>query len=235
MILHRNPIFYAIDADLPETQISALAQHVGGFKIGMTYFYAHGHQGYRSIAKYNVPIFLDLKLHDIPHSVATAVYSICSLNPAIINVHAGGGVRMMQAALRASQQFEQDTGQEKPLLVAVTILTSLQQNELHDIGITGSLHDQVIRLAKLAQEAGMSGVVCSAHEVEILRKECGSEFTLITPGIRLLNTAMHDQKRVMTPQAALNVGADILVIGRSITENDNPAGIVQDILKTMYS
>lgn len=220
-----NPIFCAIDT--PDiTRAAQLAQalkgQIGGLKIGMEFFYAHGASGYHRLAAYNLPIFLDLKLHDIPNTVASAIRALAPLEPHLLNVHAAGGAAMMQAAADAAAQAR-DKDFAVPSMLAVTVLTSLSEADLHAIGVHGSPRDQVLRLAQLARQNGMQGVVCSAHEIDILRAEMGPDFKLVVPGIRPAGSDVQDQKRVMTPQAATAAGADILVIGRAITAADNPA------------
>lgn len=223
-----SPVFCALDTpDLARAeQLAAqLSGHVGGLKIGMEFFYAHGSAGYQAIAAHAVPIFLDLKLHDIPNTVASAVRALAPLRPTLLNVHAGGGAAMMKAASDAAKE----AGSAVPCMLAVTVLTSLSEADLHDMGITGTPEDQVKRLAALAHANGMQGVVCSAHEIAILRAEMGPDFKLIVPGIRPAGSDTHDQKRVMTPPQALQAGADILVIGRAITGSDNPGQAAQEI------
>ena len=205
-----------------------LAGHLDGLKIGLEFFYAYGAAGYQKLAATNMPIFLDLKLHDIPNTVAQAVRALAPLEPRLLNVHGGGGAAMMRAAADAAAQAS-DKGLAAPTMLAVTVLTSLAESDLHDMGITGSPREQVLRLAVLARANGMDGVVCSAHEIEILRAEMGDDFKLIVPGIRPAGSDAHDQKRVMTPQQAQSAGADILVIGRAITEADNMAAAAQAI------
>lgn len=205
-----------------------LAGHADGLKIGLEFFYAHGAAGYQKLAATNMPIFLDLKLHDIPNTVAQAVRSLAPLEPRLLNVHGGGGAAMMRAAADAAAQAS-DKGLAAPTMLAVTVLTSLAESDLHDMGITGSPREQVLRLAMLARANGMDGVVCSAHEIEILRAEMGDDFKLIVPGIRPAGSDTHDQKRVMTPEQAQEAGADILVIGRAITEAENNAAAAQAI------
>lgn len=226
-----NPVFCAIDTPSrarAEELAAQLNGVVGGLKIGMEYFYAHGHDGYRGLAQFEQPIFLDLKLHDIPNTVASAVRALAPLQPALLNVHAGGGAAMMRAAANAAMEAS-DKGLARPTLLAVTVLTSLAESDLHALGVSGSPREQVLRLAQLAQANGMDGVVCSAHEIELLRAEMGADFKLIVPGIRPAGSATHDQKRVMTPQAAQIAGADILVIGRAITEAQDPRQAALDI------
>ena len=219
-----NPVYCAIDTPVrarAEILAAALSGAVGGLKIGMEYFYAHGADGYRGLAAFEQPIFLDLKLHDIPNTVASAVRALAPLQPALLNVHAGGGAAMMRAAADAAREAS-DKGLHTPTMLAVTILTSLAESDLHDMGVSGTPRDQVLRLAHLAKANGMDGVVCSAHEIEAIREALGPDFKLIVPGIRPTGSATHDQKRVMTPEAAQQAGADILVIGRAITEAEDP-------------
>lgn len=224
-------IYCAIDTNelaRAKTLAAQLGGLVGGLKIGMEYFYAHGAAGYQALADHAVPVFLDLKLHDIPNTVASAVRALAPLEPALLNVHAGGGAAMMRAAADAAAEAK-DMGFRAPTMLAVTVLTSLEEADLQAMGVSGTPRDQVLRLAGLARANGMGGVVCSAHEIEPLRAEMGPDFKLIVPGIRPAGSATHDQKRVMTPQAAQKAGADILVIGRAITGADDPAMAAQSI------
>lgn len=223
-----NPVYCALDTT-DAAQAAALAKSlqgkIGGVKLGMEFFYACGANGYRQVAGLDMPVFLDLKLHDIPNTVAAAVRALCPLKPQILNVHAGGGLAMMQAAAGAATEF----GAAAPLMIGVTILTSLEATDLHEMGISGTAQEQVLRLADLAQRAGLGGVVCSAHETALLRAHCGPDFKLIVPGIRPADSDTHDQKRVMTPEAARAAGADILVIGRAITGAADPSQAAADI------
>ncbi len=230
-----NPIFCAIDTpDMARAGglAESLAGHIGGLKLGMEFFYAHGASGYHKLAAYNQPIFLDLKLHDIPNTVAAAIRALAALEPQYLNVHAAGGAAMMQAAAEAAASAE-DKGFTPPTMLAVTVLTSLSDSDLHAIGVSGSPRDQVLRLAALARENNMQGVVCSAHEIEMLRAEMGADFKLIVPGIRPAGSDVQDQKRVMTPEDARRAGADILVIGRAITGADAPAEAAAAIAETI--
>ncbi len=216
-----NPVFCALDTSVKARAtelLNKVAPYIGGVKIGMEYFYATGIAGYQAIARHNVPIFLDLKLHDIPNTVAAAIRTLAPLEPAILNVHASGGQVMMRASVEAANDYDG----KKPMMIAVTILTSLEGADLHQMGLKGSPEAQVLRLAEMAQNAGMAGVVCSAHEIEPLRKACGPDFKLIVPGIRPHAHARHDQKRIMTPEQARHAGADILVIGRAILNAKDP-------------
>tara|TARA_R110002110_G_scaffold40010_6_gene128430 strand:+ start:976 stop:1677 length:702 start_codon:yes stop_codon:yes gene_type:complete len=217
----QNPIFCAIDTT-EIARAALLAQSlkgtVGGLKIGMEFFNAHGHAGYAEVAKAGLPIFLDLKLHDIPNTVAGGIRAILPLKPAIVNVHTAGGLAMMQAAAAAASE----AGPDRPLVIGVTMLTSLDASDLSDTGVTGTPADHVLRLAHLAAKAGLDGIVCSAHEIERLRRELDPSFKLIVPGIRPAGADIADQKRIMTPPEALSLGADVLVIGRPITGAANP-------------
>ncbi|HMM15820.1 MAG TPA: orotidine-5'-phosphate decarboxylase [Parvibaculum sp.] len=219
--LSMNPIFCALDT-IDEARATSLARglrgSVGGVKLGMEFFYARGPQGYRAVAEAGLPVFLDLKLHDIPNTVAGGIRAVLPLRPAIVNVHAAGGLAMMRAAAEAAQE----AGRERPLVIAVTVLTSLDETDLAATGVTGAPADHVLRLAHLAAKAGLDGVVCSAHEIEGLRRELGPDFKLIVPGIRPAGSDIGDQKRIMTPAEALARGADVLVIGRPITGAADP-------------
>ena len=216
------------DISQAESLAQRLSGHIDGLKIGMEFFYAHGARGYQKLAETEAPIFLDLKLHDIPNTVAQAVHALAPLEPRLLNVHCGGGPEMMRAAADAAAQAS-DQGFAVPTMLAVTVLTSLAESDLHAMGINGTPRDQVLRLAALARVNGMQGVVCSAHEIDALRAEMGDEFKLIVPGIRPAGSDAHDQKRVMTPEQAQSAGADILIIGRAITEADNIAAAAQAI------
>ncbi|MDA0367995.1 MAG: orotidine-5'-phosphate decarboxylase [Proteobacteria bacterium] len=228
-----NPIFCALDTnDLDRARKLGIAvsDHVGGLKVGKEFFTAHGPDGVRQIVPSGVPLFLDLKFHDIPNTVAGAVRAACVLHPAMINVHASGGTAMMESALAAAQESD-----SPPWVLGVTVLTSLDARDLESIGITGSPQDHVLRLAALAQHAGLAGVVCSAREISALRVACGPDFKLVVPGIRPEGSAVGDQKRTMTPAEALERGADVLVIGRPITAANDPAAAAQAIRLSLGS
>ena len=219
-------IFVALDTTNLDRGLElarALKGLVGGMKVGKEIFTSLGPEGVRMIQKAQTPIFLDLKFHDIPNTVAGAVRAAIPLRPAILNVHAAGGRTMMEAARDSSAAESQRLGIQKPLVLGVTVLTSLDANDLADIGVGGHPADQVKRLAALTQESGLDGVVCSANEIGPLRDQCGPTFKLLTPGIRPAWAVAGDQKRVMTPADAVMRGSDYLVIGRPITRADNPA------------
>ncbi len=223
-----NPIFCAIDTpDLAaaESLVAAIAPHVGGIKLGLEFFLKQGAEGYGRLAAQGLPIFLDLKLHDIPNTVAGAVSSVLALKPAFVTIHATGGAAMLRAAAHAATQAKET----RPKLLAVTLLTSLDAQDLADLGITESPKDHVRRLARLAQVSGMDGVICSPEEIADLRAEFGPDFTLMVPGIRPEGSESHDQKRVLTPRQAQESGATHLVIGRPITKAQNPAAAARDL------
>lgn len=221
-----NPIICAIDTtDMwqAEAMTESIRPHVGGIKLGLEYFTAHGADGVRIITDMRVPVFLDLKFHDIPNTVASAIRATAGINTFMMTVHTAGGRAMLQHAIQASDEVSQMTGQARPMIIGVTVLTSLDQNDLSILGHKDQLHEQVLRLADLAQSSGLDGVVCSPYEINLLRKHCGDEFRLVVPGIRPAESTADDQKRVMTPKEALERGADYLVIGRPITQSENAA------------
>ncbi|KPF92064.1 orotidine 5'-phosphate decarboxylase [Novosphingobium sp. AAP83] len=222
-----NPIYLALDLPRLDAAV-ALAQkvkgHVGGLKLGLEFFCAHGHHGVHEVAKIGLPIFLDLKLHDIPNTVAGAMQSIHVLEPAIVTVHASGGRAMMEDAKAAAG--------EHCKVVAVTVLTSLNDADLNGMGIAGSAHDQALRLADLAQEAGLDGIVCSGHEVAAIHQRWKKGY-LIVPGLRPADGKLGDQKRSVTPRAARDAGASVLVIGRPISRAEDPVAAARAIEATL--
>ena len=229
-----NPICIALDTpDLDRAVALArlLKPHVGLMKLGMEFFYAHGQAGYAKVADVGLPIFLDLKLHDIPNTVASAMKSLMRLNPrpAIVNVHATGGFDMMKAAADAV------AGSAK--LIAVTILTSLSDDDIWAAGFETAKDTQAHAraLAELAKHAGLDGVVCSPHELVGIRHDLGRNFLTVVPGIRPADVDTQDQKRVATPVAAMEAGADILVIGRAITGAADPTTAASEILTSLHA
>ena len=198
-------------------------------KVGKELFTAAGPDLVRELVRRGFRVFLDLKFHDIPNTVAQACAAATRLGVWMLNVHAAGGSAMLTAARDAVVKASAADGSARPLLVAVTLLTSLDAGDLAAIGVAGTAEAQVLRLARLAQSSGLDGVVCSAREAAELRAVCGSQFKLITPGIRPAGTATHDQARIMTPEAAIAAGADYLVIGRAITAAPDPLRALHDI------
>jgi orotidine-5'-phosphate decarboxylase len=222
-----KPIFVAIDT--PDVhRAAAIAREVGGIagglKLGLEFFCANGDEGVLRVAEHGMPIFLDLKLHDIPNTVGKAVEAIARLSPAILTVHAAGGKAMMAAAKAAAPASTK--------VVAVTVLTSLDGNDLAATGISGSAKDQVKRLTELAGEAGIDGIVCSGEEVAAARDTWPEGF-FVVPGVRPEGGDVADQKRVVTPFDALNDGASVLVIGRPITGAADPGQAVRDIMESL--
>jgi orotidine-5'-phosphate decarboxylase len=220
-------IFVAIDRmdlDTAHADVARLKALAGGIKLGLEFFVANGPQGVRAVAG-PVPLFLDLKLHDIPNTVAGGVGAACLLSPRFLTIHAAGGEAMMRAAADAARA----AGPARPRLLGITVLTSLDDGDLDAVGQRGPVADQAKRLAALAQKSGLDGVVCSAHEVAALRRLCGPDFRLMVPGIRPAWAASQDQKRVVTPAEAIARGADYLVIGRPITQSDDPAAALRKI------
>lgn len=204
--------------------VAKLKARAGVIKLGLEFFVANGPQGVRAVAG-PTPLFLDLKLHDIPNTVSGGVRSACQVSPKFITIHAAGGESMMRAAADAAKA----AGSSRPLLLAITVLTSLDDGDLDAVGQHGPVGEQAKRLAVLAKKSGLDGVVCSAHETAALRTECGKDFLLVVPGIRPSWATSNDQKRVVTPVEAVRRGADYLVIGRPITQADDPASALERI------
>ena len=198
-------------------------------KVGKEMFTLFGPQLVKDINQRGFDLFLDLKFHDIPNTVAKAVTATAELGVWMTNVHASGGMAMMEAARKALLPY----GDNAPMLIAVTVLTSMSNSDLNLIGIESSAKDQVLNLAKLTKEAGLKGVVCSAQEAQLLKQSLGADFKLITPGIRPEGSDAGDQHRIMTPKAALAAGSDYLVIGRPITQAKDPLAALQSIYHSL--
>jgi len=223
-------IFCAVDTTDVDSARGIAAQvngAVGGIKLGLEFFIAQGPAGVRAvIGEDGPPLFLDLKLHDIPNTVASGIRAALPLKPAFMTIHTSGGGAMMRAAADAAAAG----GVDRPKILAVTVLTSLDEGDLDSVGQATPVADQVKRLALLAKESGVDGVVCSPAEVAMLRKACGPDFILMVPGIRPVWSATNDQKRFMTPAEAVAAGADHLVIGRPITAAADPASAARRIV-----
>ena len=218
-----NRIFVAIDTpDMDRARLlaNAVKGHAGGIKLGLEFFVHNGRAGVIELAHLGLPLFLDLKFHDIPNTVAKAIQALSPVEPAILTVHAAGGRAMMEDAKASAP-----TGTK---VVAVTVLTSLDERDLAAIGVGGEPLAQVERLAGLAREAGLDGIVCSGREVAAVRAAWPTGF-LIVPGIRPANSVSADQKRIMTPRAALDAGASVLVVGRPVTGAEDPAAALRAI------
>ena len=220
MSQHDPKIIVALDyadANSALALVDRLDYKMCRLKVGKELFTAAGPDLIRRLVEKQFSVFLDLKFHDIPNTVAKACEAASRLGVWMLNVHASGGLKMMQAAKEGVARSG-----HQPHLIAVTVLTSMSQAELADIGVTGDLQDHVARLASLTQQAGLDGVVCSAQEASMLRQRCGENFCLVTPGIRPADAAQDDQTRIVTPPQALALGAHYLVIGRPITQANDP-------------
>ena len=228
-------LYCALDArDRPTVERLAqlLAPAVGGLKLGLEYFCAHGSEGISAVHAVGRPIFLDLKLHDIPNTVAGAVRSVVALQSHYLTIHTAGGLAMMRAAREAAEEEAERQGVAAPNLLGVTVLTSLDEVELARQGVAGAAREQVLRLAGLAREAGLAGVIASPHEIEALRAEHGAGFDIVVPGIRPASgesSGKGDQARVATPADAARAGATALVVGRPITQAPDPLAAARAI------
>ena len=227
----KNPIYCAIDTNNIKQACELVGQiksSVGGIKLGLEFFTHCGIDGINQIKKFGLPIFLDLKLYDIPHTVKSALQGILALEPELTTLHTLGGSEMLSACTDL-----RDTAQSKTKLIGVTVLTSFDEVGIKEIGIQNSLEDQVMRLTQLASLSKLDGIVCSPHEIRKIKKEYGNTIQLIVPGIRNINQTTNDQKRTMSAKEAVNAGADILVIGRPITQAADPEKAASDIFNSL--
>ena len=230
----RDKLIVALDlpsADAATRLAGKLHGHAGMFKVGSELFTAEGPVLVRYLAAAGEKVFLDLKFHDIPNTVRAAAREAALAGASMLNVHALGGLKMMEAALEGARVA--DGKPLRPLVLAVTLLTSLERADLQDLGVTGSPEDVVVRLARLAQRAGLDGVVTSAREIVAVRAACRPRFIIVTPGIRPTSAAAHDQARIATPALAIEAGADYLVVGRPITEAPDPVAAAEAIVAEM--
>ncbi len=226
-------IIVALDVDSLEKMkelVTRLGDNVSYCKVGMELFYSAGTGTVEFLRSQNKKVFLDLKFHDIPNTVAASVATLTRLGASVLSLHAAGGRSMLQAAARAASEAAERYGVERPKLVAITALTSFDETEWQEIGGELPISKHVVKLAKLAQSAGVDGVVASPQEAAMIRAACGPEFLIITPGIRPASAAVNDQRRIATPAEALRLGASRLVIGRPITAAADPAAAVQQII-----
>ena len=224
--------------DLPTTEqamkaVDTLGDAVGYYKIGMESFYGMGHTVLAQMASRNKRIFLDLKLHDIPNTVARSVKALCQFSPAMTTLHAAGGPTMLKAAVDAANEWSAQAGRPRPKLVAITVLTSLGEQDWAAMGHQKNIRESVLRLSMMCREAGVDGVVASPQEAASIRALCGSDFLIVTPGIRPLNQEHGDQSRTATPAEALKAGADFLVVGRPILGAADPKASALAILQEM--
>lgn len=221
----KDRIIFALDVGhFSDAQrlVNILRDHVGLFKVGKQLFTHAGPKVVDMILQKGQSVFLDLKFHDIPNTVAKASREATKLNVAMFNVHAMGGRDMMKAAAEATRSTAKEFGLPKPVVVAVTVLTSLDSQALREVGIESPVEEQVTRLARLAKEEGLDGVIASPREIRLIRNACGKDFIVVTPGVRHAEAGRDDQKRVMTPREAVEAGADFLVIGRPIQHAKDP-------------
>jgi len=232
-----NPILVALDVESAEKAIGLADQlrgSVGGFKIGKQLFTAAGPSVVRELNARGDRVFLDLKFHDIPNTVAGAVQSAVATGAWMVNVHASGGSAMMKAAVDAAKKTADALSRPRPLVIAVTVLTSMNDQALREIGVERTMMDQVVHLARLAQSAGLDGVVASPLEVAAIRNACGTDFQIVTPGIRPADQqGKDDQARTMTPAEAMAAGSSYMVIGRPITAAPNPREAAEKIAASL--
>lgn len=227
----QSPVIVALDypdAGSALAMADRLDPHKVRVKVGKELFTRSGPAVVQALHDKGFAVFLDLKFHDIPHTVAGAVRAAAEMGVWMVNVHAGGGERMMVAARNALADYA-----HRPLLIAVTVLTSMDEADLQQLGVSDTVADRVERLALLAQQSGLDGVVCSGKEARQLQRVCGHDFTLVTPGIRPAGSATGDQRRVLSPCQAQAQGVDYMVIGRPITQADNPTAVVDKILQSL--
>lgn len=225
----RNPVCVAIDTPNPKRAaalIKAVRPYIGGLKLGLEFISANGPRGVSAVVKTGIPVFADVKFHDIPNTVAGAVRAMARLGVAMINVHAAGGPAMLRAAMQAAA-----TVKPRPRIIGVTMLTSLTPADLAATGVQGTPLEQVVRLAKLCRDCKLDGVVCSALEAAAVREACGPNFIIVTPGMRMKGAGKDDQQRVLTPRDAIKAGANVLVIGRPITAAADPAAAARAIFQ----
>ena len=232
----KNPVLCAIDTtDLDEAVelAASLKDIVGGIKLGLEFFVANGPEGVKEVVGYGtkdpIPFFLDLKLHDIPKVIGGSVATIAELGAFMTTVHASAGKDGLQAASDAAREYAIKYRKEKMLIMGVTVLTSMDDEDVEALGIS-DVNSQVARLAGLAKESGVDGCICSSHEIGRIRDDFGSQLKLAVPGIRPHGSGTHDQKRIMTASAALDLGADYLVVGRPITEADDPVAAAKALI-----
>ena len=232
----RNPIIVALDVPRLDTALELakqLAPVVGAFKVGKELFTSAGPEVVRGLRAMGASVFLDLKFHDIPNTVAKAVEAAVQLDVQMLTIHACGGMAMMRAAERAAQESAQRLGQPAPLVLGVTVLTSMDGNDLAEIGVEADVAKQVERLARLAAKAGLRGLVCSPLEIAALRQLIPAGMQLVTPGIRPAGSGADDQKRTLTPEEAIAGGANWLVIGRPIYAAEDPRAAAEQILASL--
>ncbi len=230
---YADRVIVALDTDSlkeAESWVKAFGRHIKHFKVGSPLFTACGQEAVKMVHDAGRNVFLDLKFHDIPNTVAKSVESASKLGIWMLNVHASGGKKMMEAVSEVSEGINKE---HRPMVIAVTVLTSLNQEELSKIGFSRDVNSQVIHFAKLAQESGLDGVVASAQEVKSIKENCGRDFTVVTPGIRPAWAPPNDQSRTVTPLEAFENGADYIVIGRPLTKHRDPREACEKLLQEL--
>ena len=227
----KKKIIVALDTiDISQAlALTRLIPDVGAFKLGLEYFCANGPEGIIKISETGIKIFLDLKFHDIPNTVAGAIKASLNMEPYMMTVHLSGGYNMLHRTMEEVKEYCAKNSLKIPLILGVSVLTSIDDNDFTSLGLIGKVEDQVIRLAKLAKDADLDGMVCSAKELKRVKKKMGKNLILVTPGIRPAGGIMNDQKRITTPSQAISDGADFLVIGRPITEAIDPVRALNNI------
>jgi len=237
MLPAKDRLIIALDVDTmseAEGLVVRLQDHAGVFKVGMQLFNSEGPEAVRKIHRLGGRVFLDLKLHDIPNTVGKAGAVLTRMGIFMYNVHTAGGTEMMKAAIRSTITEAEESGIRLPMVLGVTVLTSINQTILEqEMGVSGSVEEQVVKWAGLAKESGLNGVVASPKEIRAIREACGRDFVIVTPGVRPAWAAANDQKRVMTPREAMEAGASYLVVGRPITGAANPAEAARRIVEEM--
>ncbi len=224
-----NPIFCAIDTSNIETAANLVSQikpHIGGIKLGLEFFTSCGISGCHTMKEFDLPMFIDLKLHDIPNTVASALRGIFSLEPEYTTLHISGGSEMLKSSVSLKNELQSKTN-----LLGVTILTSFDDNTIEELGFGSSVKHSIEQLTSIAHESGLDGIVCSPHEVKYIKETYKNKLKLIVPGIRSSNNVNNDQKRTLSAKEAISAGADIIVIGRPITKAKDPAESAQKLLQ----
>jgi orotidine-5'-phosphate decarboxylase len=232
----RQRLIFALDVDTAkeaEELVMLLRDEIGFFKVGKQLFLHSGPEVVRMIHRHGADVFLDLKFHDIPHTVARAGIAAARLGARFFDVHASGSLEMMEKTQSEVARCCRREGLRRPKILAVTVLTSLARADLRRVGVDDEVEHQVVRLARLARKAGLDGVVASPHEVARIRRECGKGFLIVTPGVRPPSAAQDDQKRVMTPGEAMRAGADYLVLGRPIRDAPDPLAMAREVVADM--
>ncbi|GAB4258264.1 MAG: orotidine-5'-phosphate decarboxylase [Thermincola ferriacetica] len=237
LLAAKDRLIVALDVDTAqeaEMLVAQLQDHVGVFKVGMQLFNSEGPEVLKRLHSLGARIFLDLKLHDIPNTVGQASAVLTGHRVYMFNVHTAGGKEMMEAAVRASVETASSLNLPRPLVIGVTVLTSINEEILrNEMGIDRTVEEQVVKWAKLAKESGLNGVVASPREIRVIRETCGNDFVIVTPGVRPAWSAKNDQKRVMTPKEAVEAGASYLVVGRPITAANDPVEAAKRIVAEM--